>query len=169
MFVPHASVSIHAKDISSSSICMQLDRKTEMGLILMLLLACNQQRGIQTTTYLAKELQISESYLQQICKPLRVNQLVTSQRGPNGGYQLRKSAALISVAEIIKAFTKHEMTIKHIDSQEHKAWLNINLGLKKHLDQITLKMLIPANFQCHETESENDRSDQVTYLDNLII
>lgn len=47
--------------------------------------------------------EISLSYLEQLFAKLRRRQLVTSARGPGGGYRLSRSGAEIFVAEIIDA------------------------------------------------------------------
>tara|TARA_B100001093_G_scaffold298936_1_gene285064 strand:- start:435 stop:893 length:459 start_codon:yes stop_codon:yes gene_type:complete len=47
--------------------------------------------------------EISLSYLEQLFAKLRREQLVTSARGPGGGYRLTRSGADIYVAEIIDA------------------------------------------------------------------
>ena len=47
--------------------------------------------------------EISLSYLEQLFAKLRREELVTSARGPGGGYRLARSGAEIFVAEIIDA------------------------------------------------------------------
>lgn len=52
---------------------------------------------------LSKESKLSVSYLEQIFAKLRESEIVTSQRGPGGGYHLRDSN--VSVADVIRAVT----------------------------------------------------------------
>lgn len=53
---------------------------------------------------LSKESKLSASYLEQIFKKLRSGNLVTSHRGPGGGYTPREGD--ISVSEVIRAVSK---------------------------------------------------------------
>ncbi len=53
---------------------------------------------------LSKESKLSVSYLEQIFKRLRSGKLVTSHRGPGGGYSLREGD--ISVSSVIRAVSK---------------------------------------------------------------
>jgi len=46
---------------------------------------------------------ISLSYLEQIFSRLRRSELVSSTRGPGGGYQLSREGTNISIADVIKA------------------------------------------------------------------
>lgn len=52
---------------------------------------------------ISTELKLSVSYLEQIFSKLRRNDIVSSQRGPRGGYHLNKSNT--SVADVIRAVT----------------------------------------------------------------
>jgi len=52
---------------------------------------------------IAERQEISLSYLEQLFAKLRRNGLVTSVRGPGGGYRLSRAAAELRVADIIVA------------------------------------------------------------------
>jgi len=167
-------ISIHDQAISSTTIYMQLNRKTEVGLTLMLLLACHERGAIMSSFSITNELQISASYLQQICKPLRKHKLIESHRGPNGGYQLSRTSGKITLAEIIEALTDEpKIAIKCLPTVEQKAWLHLNLGLGKHLDKISLKMTLSKYFQDMDVdlgiEPDLAQHKKFTFIDNLII
>lgn len=53
---------------------------------------------------ISKNSKLSISYLEQIFKKLRHGKLVTSHRGPGGGYSLNRDD--ISVSEVIRAVSK---------------------------------------------------------------
>lgn len=55
-------------------------------------------------TAISKESKLSTSYLEQIFKKLRTGKLVTSYRGPGGGYSPRDGD--ISVSEVIRAVSR---------------------------------------------------------------
>lgn len=58
-----------------------------------------------TITALSSEVKLSVSYLEQIFAKLRAAGIVTSQRGPGGGYFLAHPDEDISVAAVIRAVT----------------------------------------------------------------
>lgn len=62
-----------------------------------------QNPGVpQTTQQLADGTQVSASYLPKVLQPLGRAEIVTSQRGVNGGYALDRSPASLTVLEVIQ-------------------------------------------------------------------
>ena len=80
---------------------MRISTKSRHAIIYMLELAL-QDRPMKLSM-MSDNNAISMSYLEQIFASLRLKGLVKGQRGPGGGYILAKSAAEISIAEIISA------------------------------------------------------------------
>ena len=79
--------------------CSQTD---EYALRAMTLLA--SRPAVSTTTeVIARETQVPAGYLAKVMRDLVVAQLVTSQRGPNGGFVIAKSAERITVLDIVNA------------------------------------------------------------------
>jgi len=66
-------------------------------------LSMRQTRGPVTLAPISERQRISLSYLEQLFGKLRRAKLVTSVRGPGGGYCLAKPIGSITVAEIITA------------------------------------------------------------------
>lgn len=66
-------------------------------------LATHSKGKPTTLADVADRQEISLSYLEQLFGHLRRGQLVTSVRGPGGGYLLARSAAEIRVADVIMA------------------------------------------------------------------
>ncbi|WBT56639.1 MULTISPECIES: Rrf2 family transcriptional regulator [Enterobacteriaceae] len=58
-----------------------------------------------TVQAMSTEVKLSQSYLEQIFAKLRTAGIVTSARGPGGGYSLPRSEEDISVASVIRAVT----------------------------------------------------------------
>lgn len=56
-----------------------------------------------TTDVIAQQARIPPGYLAKVMRDLVVAQLVTSQRGPNGGFLLARPAERISVLDIVSA------------------------------------------------------------------
>jgi Rrf2 family iron-sulfur cluster assembly transcriptional regulator len=80
---------------------MRLTTKGRYAVTAMLDLALNSNSGPISLAGISKRQEISLSYLEQLFSKLRQQQLVSSVRGPGGGYTLSRAAAGISVAEII--------------------------------------------------------------------
>ncbi len=82
---------------------MRLTTKGRYAVTAMLDLALNAERGPISLADISKRQEISLSYLEQLFSKLRQQTLVTSVRGPGGGYKLSRSSEEISVAQIIDA------------------------------------------------------------------
>ncbi len=82
---------------------MRLTTKGRYAVTAMLDLALNAQEGPVSLAEISERQQISLSYLEQLFAKLRRRELVTSVRGPGGGYQLAKEADEIQIVQIIDA------------------------------------------------------------------
>lgn len=68
-----------------------------------LILRCMRSMGRFPLADISERQGISLSYLEQLFAKLRRGSLVTSVRGPGGGYQLSRDMAGIQVAQVIDA------------------------------------------------------------------
>lgn len=82
---------------------MQISTKGRYGLRAMVDMAVHQTDGPLALRVIAERQGISESYLEQVFTNLRKNGLVRASRGSQGGYELSRPAAEISVDQIITA------------------------------------------------------------------
>lgn len=82
---------------------MRLTTKGRYAVTAMLDLALNAEQGPVSLADISRRQSISLSYLEQLFAKLRRSQLVTSVRGPGGGYRLSRAGGAIFVAEIIDA------------------------------------------------------------------
>ena len=82
---------------------MRLTTKGRYAVTAMLDLALHAERGPISLADISKRQDISLSYLEQLFSRLRQSGLVSSVRGPGGGYRLARPTAEICVAEIIDA------------------------------------------------------------------
>lgn len=82
---------------------MRLTTKGRYAVTAMLDLAIHQESGPVTLGEIARRQGISLSYLEQLFSRLRRKKLVTSTRGPGGGYRLGVPAAKIAVSDVIWA------------------------------------------------------------------
>jgi len=82
---------------------MRLTTKGRYAVTAMLDLALHAQNGPVSLADISERQGISLSYLEQLFAKLRRSSLVTSVRGPGGGYQLSREMASIDVAQVIDA------------------------------------------------------------------
>lgn len=82
---------------------MKLTTKGRYAVTAMLDLAVHVDQGPVSLADISERQGISISYLEQLFSKLRKNDLVSSVRGPGGGYRLSRIGAEIYVAEVIDA------------------------------------------------------------------
>lgn len=82
---------------------MQLSTKGRYAVMAMADLAGQSLRPAVSLAEIAERQQLSLAYLEQLFARLRRRGLVTSVRGPGGGYRLAKPADQISIAEVVVA------------------------------------------------------------------
>lgn len=82
---------------------MRLTTKGRYAVTAMLDLALHAESGPISLADISQRQNISLSYLEQLFAKLRRNKLVTSVRGPGGGYLLSRTSADIFVAQIVDA------------------------------------------------------------------
>lgn len=82
---------------------MRLTTKGRYAVTAMLDLALNAQSGPVSLADISERQGISLSYLEQLFAKLRRSDLVSSVRGPGGGYQLAHAAGDIQIVQIIDA------------------------------------------------------------------
>jgi Rrf2 family iron-sulfur cluster assembly transcriptional regulator len=82
---------------------MQLSTKGRYAVMAMADLAGQSVRPAVSLAEIAERQQLSLAYLEQLFARLRRRGLVTSVRGPGGGYRLAKPADQTSIAEVVVA------------------------------------------------------------------
>ncbi len=130
---------------------MKLTTKGRYAVTAMLDLALHTDSGPITLADVAKRQDISLSYLEQLFARLRRRELVSSVRGPGGGYLLSRSAKEISIAEVITAVDESVDTTRchgaHNcqDNQQcltHDLWHDLSDRIYEYLNQISLHDLV---------------------------
>jgi len=82
---------------------MRLTTKGRYAVTAMLDLALHAKGGPVSLSDISERQGISLSYLEQLFAKLRRGNLVSSVRGPGGGYQLSRDMSRVQVAEVIDA------------------------------------------------------------------
>ena len=133
---------------------MKLSTKGRYAVTAMLDLALQADQGPVKLVHISNRQGLSLSYLEQLFARLRRQQLVTSFRGPGGGYRLARTADSINVAEIISAVNDSTDTTncrKQGNCQRgetcltHHLWMDLSDQLEQFLGGITLKDLVDKN------------------------
>ena len=85
---------------------MKLTTKGRYAVTAMLDLALHGDQGPVSLADISARQEISLSYLEQLFSRLRRQKLVTSIRGPGGGYRLSRPAADVYIAEVVDAVSE---------------------------------------------------------------
>jgi len=130
---------------------MRLTTKGRFAVTAMIDLALREDGGPVTLAGIAERQSISLSYLEQLFGKLRRHDLVSSVRGPGGGYTLARGANEITVADIIVAVDepldatqcggKGNCHDEHV-CMTHDLWTNLNKRMYEYLDSVTLLGLV---------------------------
>jgi len=133
---------------------VKLSTKGRYAVTAMLDLALQADQGPVKLVNISDRQGLSLSYLEQLFARLRRQELVTSFRGPGGGYRLGRSADTINIAEIISAVNESMDTTncgKQGNCQRgemcltHHLWMDLSAQLEQFLGGITLKDLVDKN------------------------
>jgi Rrf2 family iron-sulfur cluster assembly transcriptional regulator len=117
----------------------------------MLDLALSHDKGPIRLAAISDRQGISLSYLEQLFAQLRRSELVSSIRGPGGGYRLGRDASAISVAEVIAAVNEDTDATRcggAGDCQEgetcltHHLWMDLSDQIHAFLCDISLNDLV---------------------------
>jgi Rrf2 family iron-sulfur cluster assembly transcriptional regulator len=130
---------------------MRLTTKGRFAVTAMVDLAMRQSRGPVTLAAISERQHISLSYLEQLFGRLRRARLVSSVRGPGGGYNLAQPMQSVSVADIIVAVDEPLDATQcggkencHDDKRcmTHDLWARLNEKMYDYLASVTLADLV---------------------------
>lgn len=130
---------------------MRLTTKGRYAVTAMLDLAIHAKHGPVSLNDISGRQGISLSYLEQLFSKLRKNELVSSVRGPGGGYRLSRDSAEIDVASVVDAVneamdaTKCQGKGDCQDGNEcltHKLWCDLSDQIHTFLKGISIADLV---------------------------
>lgn len=133
---------------------MRLTTKGRFAVTAMIDLAMHNHEGPVTLADISERQKISLSYLEQLFGKLRRGGLVSSVRGPGGGYNLAKQADQISVADIILAVDEpidatqcggKENCKEEQKCLTHDLWTRLNNHIFEYLRSVKLADLVAEN------------------------
>ena len=130
---------------------MRLTTKGRFAVTAMVDLAMRQTRGPVTLAAISERQHISLSYLEQLFGKLRRRKLVSSVRGPGGGYRLAQPMHSLTVAEIVTAVDE-PLDATQCGGKEnckddkrcmtHDLWANLNKKMHEYLSSVSLADLV---------------------------
>ena len=150
---------------------MRLTTKGRYAVTAMLDLAIHAKEGPVSLSDISGRQGISLSYLEQLFSKLRRNDLVSSVRGPGGGYRLSRAGSEINIAQVVDAVSE-SIDITRCegkgDCQEgeacltHHLWCDLSNQIHSFLENINLQGLVDRQ----EIREISDRQD--SYQKNRI-
>ncbi len=144
---------------------MKLTTKGRYAVTAMLDLALHFGEGPITLSDIAQRQGISLSYLEQLFARLRRKSLVSSVRGPGGGYSLGREAAEIFVGEVITAVDENVDTTRCHGAHNcqnngrcltHDLWTDLSNQIYNYLNQISLQDLMDRQAVREVAKRQND-------------
>ena len=147
---------------------MKLTTRGRYAVTAMLDLAINGGKRPVSLADISGRQEISLSYLEQLFAKLRREQLVTSARGPGGGYRLARSGEGIFVAEIIDAVDE-SVDVTNCQGKgnchqgetclTHHLWEDLSGQIHDFLSQISLYDLMEGRGQGRGHRGAQQQSD----------
>ena len=146
---------------------MKLSTKGRYGLRALIDLALYSEEDAVSIQSIAKRQNISDSYLEQLVRPLRKAGLIESVRGAGGGYVLAKPADAISVGDILRVLEGSLDAVTCPANQENGnceeadfcvtrfVWQKINDSITNAVDGISLGELVRENQKLSKRKIEN--------------
>ena len=130
---------------------MKLTTKGRYAVTAMLDLALHGQEGPVPLAEISSRQEISLSYLEQLFSKLRKHGLVTSTRGPGGGYSVSRDLSAVAVSEIIGAVNESvdatqcggkENCHSHGRCLTHDLWEGLSTQIEEFLSSVSLQDMI---------------------------
>ncbi|MDX3774577.1 Fe-S cluster assembly transcriptional regulator IscR [Chromatiaceae bacterium AAb-1] len=149
---------------------MRLTSKGRYAVTAMLDVALHTESGPVPLADISERQGISLSYLEQLFARLRKHGLVSSVRGPGGGYQLGRAATDISVSDVIWAVNESVDATRCQGKSDchggarcltHSLWTDLSTRIEDFLTSITLGELVSQhNVRSvqNETKRQHGRS-----------
>ena len=152
---------------------MRLTTKGRYAVTAMLDLALHKNQGPVSLSDISSRQAISLSYLEQLFSKLRRSGLVSSVRGPGGGYELKRGSDEIFIAQIIDAVDESVDTTKCQGAGDcqggetcltHYLWEDLSEQIHTFLESISLADLVAKNEVKKIADNQDRRQIIVTEM-----
>ena len=152
---------------------MRLTTKGRYAVTAMLDLALHKSQGPISLSDISSRQAISLSYLEQLFSKLRRSELVSSVRGPGGGYELKRGSDENFIAQIIDAVDESVDTTKCQGAGDcqggetcltHYLWEDLSEQIHAFLESISLADLVAKNEVRKIADNQDRRQIIVTEM-----
>jgi len=138
---------------------MRMSAKAEYAVRAMVQLATADEGALVKTDDLAKAQGIPAQFLVDILSDLRTDRLVRSHRGRDGGYELARPAAEISIADVLRCIdgplaSMHDVGLGDLAYTGPTAlltdvWMALRASMRHVLEQTSLANVVSATLPEH--------------------
>ena len=135
---------------------MKLSTRSRYGARILVDLARHKDQGPVQIGEISKRQDISVKYLEQLIRPLKKAELVTSVRGPKGGHLLAEKPENISLGQVVRLFEGQPDLVECVrfpekcpmsdDCQVRLAWRDATEVLYEKLDSTAISDLMDGNY-----------------------
>ena len=148
---------------------MRLTTKGRYAVTAMLDLALHKDQGPVSLADISQRQAISLSYLEQLFAKLRRCSLVSSVRGPGGGYELQGGSESVFIAQIVDAVNESIDSTKCQGAGDcqggetcltHYLWEDLSEQIHTFLEGISLADLVAKN-EVKRISQKQDRKHQI--------
>jgi len=153
---------------------MKLSTRSTYGMRALVELALTQGHGPVSAADIAKRQDLSVAYLEQLLHRLKREGLVSSIRGPKGGYVLAREPRQMTMADVVRILDgtnggwngtgsgvvrlRHKEAPRHAQRIAQAVWRCVHERLAQSLGTVTLEDL------CDEVRSESGESIDHRYV-----
>lgn len=153
---------------------MRLTTKGRFAVTAMVDLAMRGDHSPVTLAGISERQKISLSYLEQLFGKLRRSNIVSSVRGPGGGYRLARPASQIAISEIILAVDE-PLDATNCEGRgdclnggaciTHELWQGLTKTIYAYLAEVTLQEMVDAQAQKKDASATANvkLSSQITH------
>lgn len=141
---------------------MRVTAKVDYALRAMAQLAAESSGGPVAATRLAEQQAIPLKFLHGVLADLKRARLVRSTRGPDGGYELGRPAAEITIADVFRAVDGPLVTVRDRPFAEleytgpaealREVWIAARASLRKVFEKVTLADLVAGELPAAAAE-----------------
>jgi Rrf2 family protein len=134
---------------------LRLSTKGQYGVRAMFEIAKGYKKGPITIKEISKRQDVSVAYLEQILNTLRKAGIITSVKGPGGGYVLGRDPDNISIGAILRELEGPVAITSCLDPKEgcmrvdgcvtHLLWKALGENIEAFLDNMSLRDLLKGN------------------------
>ena len=149
---------------------MQIPAKAEYAIRALLILAASDTSV--SAEHLAHEQDLPAKFLGAILSDLRRGGLVTSRRGPEGGFRLAKDPDTVMIADVLRVVSgpmagvrgMRPETLVYEGPAEHlrEVWVAVRAALREVLEHVTLGQVLRGELPTAVTRFTDDPDAWIT-------